>query len=223
MTRPNSSEIIVVLDRSGSMACIKSDMEGGFSSFLAEQKKVSGDCRVSLFQFSDGFEEVYTALPVHDVPPLRIVPHGMTALYDAVGRAITSTGDRLARVPEWNRPAKVIFVVITDGAENSSCEYSQDRIKAMIKHQEESYSWGFIYLGSSPTTQVDANSIGIHAVSNYVATGEGVYAMNSVIGASVASYRNAGPEAVLRAFIPQNVAENAPPPSAPAPSFFAKP
>jgi hypothetical protein len=227
MTRANSTEIIVVLDRSGSMASIKADMEGGFNTFLAEQKKVSGECRVSLFQFDDQFEQVYTAVPLAEVPALLIEPRGSTALYDAVAQAMNLTGQRLAKLPEWNRPAKIVFMVITDGCENASREYSgpsgQARVKAIIEHQESKYNWGFVYLGSSPTTQQDAHGIGIRAASNYVASAAGVHAMNATVGQAVRGYRNAPAEATMDSFIVENIGEDMPEPVEPEPSFFAKP
>lgn len=194
MTQPNSSEIIVLLDRSGSMRSIQNDMEGGFDTFIEQQRKAEvlsdGQCRVSLFQFDDQFETVYTGQRLAFVPPLRLIPRGNTALWDAVGQAITITGERFAQMAEWNRPAKVVFVLITDGHENASRLYSHARVRAMIEHQEQKYNWGFIYLGSSPTTHADAADIGIRAVSSYVASGVGVRGMSSFVGAAVANYCN---------------------------------
>jgi hypothetical protein len=194
MTKPNSSEIVVLLDRSGSMLKIQQDMEGGFDSFIDQQRKAQaisgGDCRVSLYQFDDVFDLVYVAKPVTVVPPLQLMPRANTALWDALGRAITYTGERFSQMPEHARPAKVVFVLITDGQENASREYTAHQVRSMIKHQEEKYSWGFIYLGSAPTTHTDAAQIGIRAASNYVASAGGVRGMSGVVGAAVASYCN---------------------------------
>lgn len=213
MTKPNSSEIVVLLDRSGSMSRIQLDMEGGFNTFIDQQRKAQalsgGDCRVSLFQFDDVFETVYTGLQLTEVPPLQLVPRGNTALWDALGRAITVTGERFARMPDFNRPAKVVFVLVTDGQENASREFQASRVREMIKHQEAKYSWGFIYLGSAPTTHEDAAHIGIRAASSYRPNAGGVSGMSANIGAAVASYcNNAGMDwSALGANLPKEMPE----------------
>ncbi len=209
MTKPNRTEIIVLLDRSGSMESIKSDMEGGFNAFIEEQKKIPGECFVSLYQFDDRFEQVYAGYPIAAVPKLTLVPRGSTALWDSMNRTINLTGDRLSMLPEWERASKVIIMVITDGQENASKFTALEYLRAKIHHQEQVYSWGFMYLGSSPTTAQDAVSMGIHAYSNYVASPGGVVGMSNVANNVLRSYRlssNASPQD-LAAMLPQNISE----------------
>jgi len=183
MTRPGYTEIVVLLDRSGSMEPIARDMEGGFNAFMAKQREVKGViCRVSLYQFDSEYNPVYEGLDVHHVPPLRLVPRDMTALYDAVARTINSVGERLARMAEWDRPEKVLFLIITDGMENASKEFSihlngAARISEMIKHQREKYAWQFVYLGADVNAAIEASKIGIQVASHYTPSSSGIQHM----------------------------------------------
>jgi hypothetical protein len=196
MTKQDYTEVIVVLDRSGSMAPIAKDLEWGFNDFIGKQRLLPGECKVSLYQFDTEHELVYQSLSVDKVPPLNLVPRGGTALYDAFARAMLGTGTRLAAMPEPERPSKVLFVVITDGDENSSVEYSRQaggalRIRTMITHQENQYNWAFLYLGAQASTFKDAQDIGIRNVSVYMDTHEGAASMTSAFSNSVSSYRSA--------------------------------
>src|SRR5688572_4072309 len=128
MVDTEKTEIVVVLDRSGSMSCVRTDMEGGFNEFIKKQKEVAGDCAVTLVQFDDKYEVVYEAKPLNDVPNLNLVPRGSTALLDSLGKTINSVGYRLKNTPESKRPGRVLFLVITDGHENSSSEFKKHRI-----------------------------------------------------------------------------------------------
>ena len=152
----DSTLIVAVLDRSGSMHSIANDTNGGFNAFIAEQRETAGDVRVTLNQFDDQFETVFSDLPIDKVKPLHLVPRGMTALQDAIGRTITQTGELLAAKAEEDRPGSVIVLVMTDGYENCSREYSVDTVKDMIKHQEDVYNWKFIFLGAN----IDAVTVG---------------------------------------------------------------
>jgi hypothetical protein len=156
MTDPQRTLIAVLLDRSGSMAAIKSDAEGGFNSFIGEQRAQSGDARVTLAQFDTEYDVVYANRPIGEVPPLDLQPRGATALYDALGRLITDVGTELAALSENERPGTVLIVVVTDGHENSSREWTHDAVKAAIQRQESEYSWEFIFLGAN----MDAVAIG---------------------------------------------------------------
>ena len=166
MTNPNKAEIIIVMDRSGSMESVKSDTIGGFNAFLKKHKEAAkGEVLVTLAQFDDRYDIVYSGNPVWTAPLLTngtYVPRGMTALYDAVGRTINEVGSRLERTPDYDRPSKIIFVILTDGAENSSKEFSQSQVQEMIKHQQEKYSWQFVFLGADQDA-FQGKSIGVSA------------------------------------------------------------
>lgn len=149
MTDPTKTHIEFLLDRSGSMAAIKLDVEGGFTTFIAEQRAHPGACTVSLSQFDDHYETVYTALPVAAAPPLVLVPRGMTALLDAIGRTVVALGERLAALSEHERPGTVIVAIMTDGLENASTEFTRPAIKALIETQEREFSWQFLYMGAN--------------------------------------------------------------------------
>ena len=186
------TDIIVVLDRSGSMAGIRKDMEGGFDAFIAEQRKEPGDARVTLTQFDTTYEIVYDGKPLTDVPPLSLEPRGMTALYDAVGRTIAATGARFAALPEDERPERVLFVIITDGAENSSREFEGARVAAMVKEQTDKYSWQFVYIGANQDAVANAAAMNIHVASNFAADSEGSRKALSDLNIGTRSYRGGG-------------------------------
>ena len=192
MTPPNSTEIIFVVDRSGSMSSIAADMRGGFDTFITEQKKVAGECHVTLTQFDDHYDVVYTRMPLGLVPPLELVPRGSTALLDALGRTIDQTGARLAAIPEADRPSKVLLVVITDGAENASREYNRARIASMITTQRTKFSWDFVFLGANQDAIVAAQGLGIQAsnVVNYVASAAGAEGLMRGLSHQVSNYRS---------------------------------
>ena len=145
------SEIIFLLDRSGSMETGKSDYIGGFNQFLGEQKQVAGDCRVTFIQFDDSYEKVFDGA-LRDMPPLTnasFKPRGRTALYDALCRMIDDVGARLSATPAAERPDKVIVVILTDGAENASLRYTLDEASERIRHQRDAYQWEFVFLAAN--------------------------------------------------------------------------
>ncbi len=144
MTDAHFTHIAFLLDRSGSMQSIRTDTVGGFEAFIAEQRALPGRCTVSLAQFDNEYEEVYTDVPVADVPPLDLVPRGSTALVDAIGRLVNATGARLAALPEDQRPGTVIVGIMTDGLENASKEFTRPQIKAMITEHTDVYGWQFM-------------------------------------------------------------------------------
>ena len=137
MTRSDLTHLYFLLDRSGSMQSIKSDIEGGFAAFVDEQRKGAGECRATLAQFDDVYEVVYADRPLADVPPLDLQPRNMTALHDAMGRLITDAGAKLAALPEAERPGTVIVAIMTDGLENASKEWTRPAIKALVEQQTD--------------------------------------------------------------------------------------
>ena len=163
MTNPDLTHIEFVLDRSGSMQDIKHDIEGGFDAYIADQKKHPGQCTVSLTQFDNEYEHVFTAIDISQVAKLNLAPRGRTALLDALGRTINELGQRLSALPEDQRPGLVIFAIMTDGKENASHEFTHAMIKAMITHQERTYSWQFLYMGADQNAIEVGASIGISA------------------------------------------------------------
>jgi hypothetical protein len=145
------SEIILVLDESGSMESCKTDTIGGVNGFLKTQKKIKGEAKFTLVKFSDYYKVINDAIPLDQVMYLdekSYTPSFSTALLDAVGKTIDSIGKRLAETPENERPEKVIFAIITDGYENSSSVYTQHQIFEMVSHQKKNYNWEFLFLGA---------------------------------------------------------------------------
>ena len=157
--RGRSVDITVVLDRSGSMELIRDDTIGGFNTFLEEQKKTNPNARITLVQFNDFPLTIFAGKKVRDVQPLTrdtFKPGGWTALLDAVGTTIDHTGSRLASMPAEKRPDLVMFIIITDGQENTSKIFNKDQVKAKITHQTDWYKWDFVFLGAN----MDAVKVG---------------------------------------------------------------
>lgn len=162
------TDITLVVDRSGSMAAIREDAEGGINTFVAEQCKQSGEAMLTLVQFDTKYEFLYRGAPIREVAKYELLPRGSTALLDAIGRAIVETGARLARMPESERPGLVVFVITTDGQENASREFTKPQIKQMIEHQQQKYGWQFTFLGANQDAFAEAHAMGIRetGVSN---------------------------------------------------------
>jgi hypothetical protein len=186
MTNSNLTHIAFLLDRSGSMQSIKDDTEGGFNAFIQDQRQQGGECRVTLAQFDNEYEEVYRDLPLAEVPALRLVPRGSTALLDSIGRLVTSTGERLAAVPEDERPGIVIVGIMTDGHENASREWTHPAVKALIEQQTKTYGWQFLYLGADQDAIEVGSSIGVAAANSMT------YSRGKVAAVMAATSRNIG-------------------------------
>ena len=161
--RSDLTDITLVVDRSGSMQPIREDAEGGVNAFIADQTRQPGEALLTLVQFDTDFEFLHRGVPVQQVPKYSLVPRGRTARLDAVGRAINETGERLANMAEPDRPGLVIFVVMTDGLENSSREFTRPQLKEMIERQQQVYSWNFTFLGANQDSFGEAGGIGIDA------------------------------------------------------------
>jgi Mg-chelatase subunit ChlD len=169
----NYSHIVFILDRSGSMALQMEDAVGGFNAFIKHQKQLPGKCTFSLILFDNQYEQLYDFAPIDTVADLNdqtYYPRGSTALLDAIGRAMTETGIRLAAMPESTRPGRVQIAVLTDGEENSSKEFSGKRIKDMIEHQQTKYSWQITYLSSDINASEQALSYGFSVGNTRSAT-----------------------------------------------------
>lgn len=165
------THIIFVLDRSGSMNSVVTDTIGGFNTFLKEQKEVKGEATVTFIQFDDKYEVNADFVDISQIKELdhtTFVPRGYTALFDAIGKTIVSVGEKLIKMKKKNIPEKVIFVILTDGAENSSKEYrTYEVISKMIKRQTEKYNWMFVFLGADEDSMDHAKGMGIK-MSNFL-------------------------------------------------------
>ncbi|MBS9532200.1 VWA domain-containing protein [Mycobacterium sp. M1] len=156
MTNSELSLIAALLDRSGSMTSIATDMQGGFDAFIAAERAAAATTQVTLAQFDGEYELVYADRPIADVPALALQPRGGTALLDSLARLITDVGAALAARPESDRPGSVTVLVMTDGEENSSVEWTGDGVRQLISQYENDYGWTFIFLGAN----MDAVSVG---------------------------------------------------------------
>jgi hypothetical protein len=193
--KQNLTDITVVLDRSGSMESVKADTIGGFNVFLKSQKEAAGEASLTLAQFDTEYDIVHSGKPIKDVPDLdgkTFVPRGATALLDAIGRSINTTGARLANTPEADRPAKIIFVILTDGEENSSHEFTKEKINEMIKHQTETYKWDFVFLGANQDAIRAGTSLGVSAGSSitYASNKAGSNAAFNSMSVNMCNYRS---------------------------------
>lgn len=143
------THIYMVRDRSGSMNSSKAATDEGFDGFIAEQAKVDGKCLVTLADFDDNYEVVFAHRDVHEVPKADLKPRGGTALLDAIGKTVKDAEASIGKTPKDERPAAVIFVILTDGGENSSKQYTLPQIHEMITHQREHHDWQFVFIGAN--------------------------------------------------------------------------
>ena len=192
----NKTMVAIVLDRSGSMEACAADVIGGFNRLIEDQKKLPGECLVTLVQFDHEYQLLRDGVPVQQVEPLSpatFVPRGNTALLDAMGRTIVSVGEKLAAMPETDRPGKVLMVVLTDGHENASSEYTYERVREMIEHQKTVYSWEFVFIGSEPKAVADASQkLGIKSSFAYTNDPQGTSKAMHSVSRGIASYRSSG-------------------------------
>ena len=173
------TEIISLVDRSGSMQSILDDAIGGFNTFLRSQQDQPGEAKLSLILFDHEYQIVHQAVDIQQVEPLNqdtYVPRGSTALLDAVGKTIDAVGERLAATAESEKPSQVIVSILTDGYENASQTYSKPKVAEMIKHQTEKYNWAFEFQAANMDAFAAAKELSIaqdHVVQ-FEATSEGV-------------------------------------------------
>jgi len=163
-------EILVIADESGSMRGMKNDVIGGYNEFLETHQKMAGEAKVTFVKFNSNYQIVHNGVNVKDVPKLThtsYMPGGSTALLDAVGRTIDEVGKRLANTPESEKPEKVMVVIMTDGEENCSREYSSKQIADKIKEQTDTWKWEFTFIGADQNAWDTAQSMGIHNSATY--------------------------------------------------------
>ncbi|MDV4149904.1 hypothetical protein R0131_03560 [Clostridium sp. AL.422] len=190
----NLTELVFILDRSGSMAGLEKDTIGGFNSMLKKQKEEEGEAIITTVLFDNHYEILHDRINIKGISPIsdkEYFVRGTTALLDAVGRTIRKIENAHKHTLESERPSKVLFVITTDGMENSSTRYNYEKIKMMIEDKKKEFGWEFIFLGANIDAVNAAESIGISEdmAANYNCDSEGTMLNYEVISETVSSLR----------------------------------
>jgi len=191
--KENLTDIVVVLDRSGSMITALNETIGGYNNYITAQKGIAGECNVTLVQFDNEYECNYAGKPIAEVPALddkTFVPRGFTALLDAIGKTIKDTSARILATQKALRPAKVLVVVITDGGENSSKEYDYKKIHSMISDLRTK-NWEFVFLAANIDVASYSDKLGIAGgnAMKYTSDGAGTQAALNHLSEGTSNYR----------------------------------
>ncbi len=192
--KTNLTELVFILDRSGSMDGLESDTIGGYNSMLAKQKAEPGEAVVTTVLFDDKYELLHDRINIKGIAPITEKEYyvcGTTALLDAVGKTIQKIDNAQKHTGEELRADKVLFVIITDGMENASKEYTYGKIKAMIEHQKECCGWEFIFLGANIDAVATASRFGIDEdrAANYHADSAGTQLNYEAVSCAVSELR----------------------------------
>lgn len=195
--KTNLTELVFILDKSGSMGGLESDTIGGFNSMLRKQKEAEGECRITTVLFDNRYELLHDRIDINAVSEMTDEQYqvgGMTALLDAIGRTIHKIVLVQKNTAEEYRAEKVIFVIITDGAENASKEYTSKKVKKQIEQQKEKYGWEFVFLGANIDAVETAGRFGISAdrAIDYVPDGKGTALNFEVMSKAVMTFREHG-------------------------------
>ena len=192
------TELVFILDRSGSMRGLERDTIGGFNSMLDKQRRAEGQALVSTVLFDNESEVIHDRVDLRgiaDMTEQQYTVRGCTALYDAVGGAIHHIGNVHKYAREEDRPEKTLFVITTDGLENASRRYTYDKVKAMIERQREKYGWEFLFLGANIDAAREAARFGIRAdcAADYHADSVGTEVLYSSVSEAVCQVRRSAP------------------------------
>lgn len=192
-----TTELVFILDKSGSMAGLEKDTIGGFNALIEKQRKLSGEVRVTTVLFNHEYELVHDRIPVSGVAPMTSVDYqvgGMTALLDAIGSTIQKISNVEKNTIQEQQVDKVMVIITTDGMENSSCEYSYKKIHEMIAMKKNTADWEFIFLGANIDAIAIARQFGVGEdfAVNFHADAKGTQLNYDVMSEAVASYRRDG-------------------------------
>ena len=193
--KKNLTELVFILDRSGSMSGLEADTIGGFNAMIEKQKKEEGEALISTVLFDNDVQVIHDRVPLDSVPALtekEYFVRGCTALLDAVGGAIHHIGNVHKYAREEDRPEKTLFVITTDGMENASRRYTYDKVRSMIEHEKEKYGWEFLFLGANIDAAREAARFGISAdrAANYHADHRGTGVIYEAVSQAVCQVRN---------------------------------
>lgn len=191
MTDLDYTALLLIIDRSGSMADIRDDMVGGLTTMLADQATRPGLLTVDLVTFDDQIELVQTMAAVSAVT-IELEPRGSTALFDAIGISVQRFGAALKALPEHARPGTVQVVVVTDGEENASREYTASAVRSLVTAQGEKYNWDFVFLGANQDAVLAGAELGFDGASSmtFGAAGDQVQAMSGSLSRYVGDVRS---------------------------------
>lgn len=198
MMKKNLTELVLILDRSGSMAGLESDTVGGFNAMIEKQRAEPGEALVSTILFDNESVVIHDRVDIREVPRLTEKDYrvrGCTALLDAVGSAIRHIGNVHKYAREEDRPEKTLFVITTDGMENASRRYTYDKVRRMIEHEKEAYGWEFLFLGANIDAAREAARFGISAdrAANYHADRQGTAVIYGAVSEAVRQVRASKP------------------------------
>ena len=196
--KKNTTELVFILDRSGSMSGLESDTIGGFNAMIEKQKKIDGKCYVSTLLFDNETEVLHDRVELSDIKPMTdedYTVRGCTALIDAIGGAIRHIGNIHKYARREDVPEHTMFVITTDGMENASHKFSAHEVKKMIERQKEKYGWEFIFLGANIDAVETARTFGIDEKNavNYHADEKGTEYLYNGIAKAVCSVRMGAP------------------------------
>lgn len=194
----NITELVFILDRSGSMSGLESDTVGGFNSLIEKQKKQDGECLVSAVLFNSASRVLYDRVRLSDIPKMTekdYLPQGATALIDAIGKAIHHIGTIHKYAREEDVPEHTMFVIITDGYENASRVYGSSEVKAMIESKKRDSGWEFLFIGANIDAVETAKNFGIDEdrAVDYFADAEGTDILYDAVGDAVLGMRRLEP------------------------------
>lgn len=202
--RKGLTEVVFILDRSGSMSGLEADTIGGFNSMIDKQRKEEGEALISTVLFDDQTDVLYDRVPVGKVEPMndsQYFVRGCTALLDALGGAIHHIGNVHKYAREEDVPEKTLFIITTDGMENASHTYTYDKVKQMVERQKEKYGWEFLFLGANIDAIEVAGRFGIAAnrAVNYECDRAGTALNFQALSATVSAVRKASSRAEMNA------------------------